>query len=98
MGAISECCSRDGGLRLTNAQKHARPCRSLEELGEDAPIQLSFGNRRQSMMLMDDRSDVFMSQRSGFEGMQGHLRDCPAFHLYPPEHTLPQWRLLQPCT
>ena len=35
---------------------------------EAEPIRLSMGNRRQSIMLMDDNSDVFMSQRSGFEG------------------------------
>ena len=42
---------------------------------EAEPIQLSMGNRRQSIMLMDDNSDVFMSQRSGFEGNldRGHV-------------------------
>ncbi|KAK9865865.1 hypothetical protein WJX84_006443 [Apatococcus fuscideae] len=38
---------------------------SLAEMPEGAPIQLTFGNRRSSMMMMDDNSDVFLSQRSG---------------------------------
>ena len=38
------------------------------EIAGGEPIQLSMGNRRQSIMLMDDNSDVFMSQRSGFDG------------------------------
>lgn len=42
--------------------------RSFGEMAKGEPIQLSMGNRRQSIMMMDDNSDVFMSQRSGFEG------------------------------
>ncbi|KAK9828291.1 hypothetical protein WJX74_007451 [Apatococcus lobatus] len=56
---------------------------SFAEVPEGEPIRLSMGNRRQSIMLMDDNSDVFLSQRSGFEeeefevageDLEGHIR------------------------